>query len=739
MSSDQEAVPLDTVYTWEIVSKCLEEFARAWEHGAVPPDLGACLPAGPPVIRRLALVEMIKLDLTRRLERGQAPALEEYLQAFPELAEAGGPPCDLLYEDFFLRRQHGEAVAPDDYVRRFPARQKELAHLFGATADQHTTSIFAAAGPGAFRPGDRLDDFELLALLGEGRFAQVFLARQRSMQRLVALKVSGQRGAEAQTLAQLDHPHIVRVYDQRVLQDHDVLLVYMPYLAGGTLQDVLTHVRTVAASQLSGRTLLAAVDAALERRGELPPASSAARQQWAARSWPATVCALGAKLARALDYAHRRQVLHRDIKPPNVLLTAEGEPLLADFNVGCCSKLEGAGPAALFGGSLAYMSPEHLEAFNPEHPRRPESLDGRADLFSLAVTLWEVLAGERPYESEKLTGGWSETVAALTRQRQAGPSLRAVAALVEGDTPGLRETLLRCLDPEPQRRQPSAAVLARDLELCLRPATRELLRPRPGGWRALVRRHPLLTMYPAGLAPNLLAALFSIVYNQAEIIQHWDRAVAVFERIILVVNGVFFPVGMLVFGLVILPVARGLNALGRGTVLDAATLARLRQRSLRLGQLTAAICVGCWVVAGIVWPFALRLLAGPPPEGMVAYVHFVASLVVCGLMAAAYPYFVVTYLNVHILYPALLEASGPSAEDGPALRRLERELSLYRALATAVPLLALVFIALRGASNSFAVAVLSVTGLAGTLVSFALEGRIRADLKALLDVPGLDE
>src|SRR4029079_5562122 len=183
-----------------------------------------------------------------------------------------------------------------------------------------------------FEAGFRVDDFDLLALLGEGQFAQVFLARQCSMQRLVALKVSGSRGVEAQTLAQLDHPHIVRVYDQRFLSDQQVQLVYMSYLPGGTVHHVLNEVKATSPERRSGQTLLKAVDAALHARGEVPPPASAVRAEWAARTWPAAVCTLGLKLARALDYAHQHGVLHRDIKPANVLLTPDGEPLLGDFN-----------------------------------------------------------------------------------------------------------------------------------------------------------------------------------------------------------------------------------------------------------------------------------------------------------------------------------------------------------------------------------------------------------------------
>jgi len=507
----------------------------------------------------------------------------------------------------------------------------------------------------------------------------------------------------------------------------------MPYLAGGTLWNVVERVRALLPPERSGKTLLEAVDAALDRRGELPPAASAARRDWAAMSWPQAVCTLGAKLAHALDYAHGQGVLHRDVKPANVLLTSEGEPLLADFNIGSCSKIDGAGPAAFFGGSLAYMAPEHLEAFNPAHPRKPDSLDGRADVYSLAVTLWELLTGDRPFGREVLSGTWVRMITWLAEHRRLGPSPEALANKPHADAvPGLWAVLLRCLDPDPDKRPASAGAMAAELELCLRPATRVLVRPEPGGWRAVVRKHPLLTLLPFGLAPNVLASLFNISYNRAEIIEHWPEAFKVFEPAMMVVNSIFFPVGVVIFALAVRSVARGLRDKDRMTLADSA---RVRHRCLRLGQWAALICVGCWLVAGLIWPATLRAFAGPPPQGPGAYLHFLLSLVICGLIAAAYPYFLVTFAAVRVLYPALLGPEGPVAADVPHLRRVERELTVYRAAATAVPLLAVALLASRNVSHPFAVAALSVTGLAGTAVAYVLEGKTRRDLAALADVP----
>jgi serine/threonine protein kinase len=737
-AKDQKTPDLDSASRlWADVGERLEGFATSWDTGSSPPEIRAFLPSTESSSYKLTLVELIKLDVDRRLQRNIDRPLEEYLSEFPTLTD-GGLPFDLVYEDFHLRRQAGRPVDPAGYYRRFPSVAEQLSRLLDSSVLGHSTSVASSVPRVQFEAGSRVDDFDLLALLGEGQFAQVFLARQCSMQRLVALKVSASRGAEAQTLAQLDHPHIVRVYDQRFLSDHHVQLVYMSYLPGGTLQQVLNEVKATPPERRSGQTLLNAVDAALHARGEVPPPASAVRAEWAARSWPAAVCTLGLKLARALDYAHQHGVLHRDIKPANVLLTPDGEPLLADFNIGCCSKVEGAGPAAMFGGSLPYMSPEHIEAFNPSHPRPPDSLDGRADLFSLAITLWELLSGERPFAKELATTTWPDLLDELVDQRKKGPTADAIQSVSEGDVPGFCELLLRCLDADPNNRPASAGEMASELSLCLRPATRALVRPAPSRWKGFVRRHPYWTVIIAGVIPNLLAAAFNIEYNR-DIVNKWHppEAERIFKLVIPLLNGFFFPLGIIVVTMSMRPVATALRRTGLPK------LDRARRRALRIGSIAAVACVYCWTVAGLAWPIVLRAAVGPPQQGPEAYVHFLASLIICGLIAAAYPYFLITFFAVRVWYPALLGPGGPNAADQPALARVELDLSRYRAAATAVPLIGVALLAFRlavdGASQlreiAIAFAVLSLVGLAGTVLAFVLEGKIRKDLAALSAVP----
>ena len=106
-----------------------------------------------------------------------------------------------------------------------------------------------------FADGEQIDDFCIIGELGTGAFARVYLAQQVSLQRRVALKVTSQNSHEAKVLSQLDHPNIVRVYDERVLPDRGVRLLYMQYVPGGSLRQISKKVRETPLRNRDGRTL----------------------------------------------------------------------------------------------------------------------------------------------------------------------------------------------------------------------------------------------------------------------------------------------------------------------------------------------------------------------------------------------------------------------------------------------------------------------------------------------------
>ncbi len=239
---------------WQQLSEQIDALVAAWEAKGEPPELADFVPAGPPALRRLTLIEGVKVDLEYRWQGRRFPKLvEAYVEQFPELAADDGVPCDLIYEEYHVRRQHGDTVTVNEYCQRFPERVDELRRLFELECPEQTSSLMPAERVPVFEPGQQIDDFDLLSALGKGAFATVFLARQRSMQRLVALKVSRDRGSEPQTLAQLDHPHIVRVFDQRQLAEHKLRLLYMQYVPGGTLKDVVEYARGVPPAARSAR------------------------------------------------------------------------------------------------------------------------------------------------------------------------------------------------------------------------------------------------------------------------------------------------------------------------------------------------------------------------------------------------------------------------------------------------------------------------------------------------------
>jgi serine/threonine protein kinase len=716
---------------WDDLAARLERFIATWDSDReIEPTLVDFLPPEPPTHRRLVLVELIKVDLEQRTARGKQRRLEEYSAEFPELLENGEPPCDLIYEEYHICRGAGQDVSLSDYCQRFPKSAPALKRLMGTEGPSTSTQLFNPSRRIAgIAVGERLDDFDLLAEVGKGSFGIVFLARQVSLGRLVALKVSADKGHEPRTLAALDHPNIVRVFDQRRLADKRVLLFYMVYAPGGTLAEVVRLVRDTLPASRNGSILIRCVTEAMEKAGQIASEDSPWRRRVGAMSWPETVCRLGAALAGALDYAHRQGILHRDVKPANVLLSAEGSPKLADFNISFSSQIEGATPAAYFGGSIAYMSPEQLEACNPNHERKPDELDGRSDLYALGVLLWELLHGERPFADEDI-GGWSASLDAMSAMRCTEPPWTPLGASRDAVTIRIEHVLRKVLSPDPAKRQPDGATLARELLLCLNPRAWDLVNDLGSGWRNWARRLPILALFPINLPPFLLASWFNLKFNDDAFIRHQSAEIQrAFDRLVPPVNLTLFPIAIFLVLAFAWPVASALHRLNAKQPCTPDQLRRARSRSITLGYWIAAVGLTFWIVAGIAFPVGIDLQTDFPASG---YVHFFLSMLTCGLISCAFPFLATTWLTLRVNFPALLGSTVPEPGEQRRLASLGRAASVFLGMAVIVPLFGLLLALWAGREETRIYATLLILASVILFVgAYFMYHRIRADLVAL--------
>jgi serine/threonine protein kinase/tetratricopeptide (TPR) repeat protein len=341
--------------------------------------------------------------------------------------------------------------------------------------------------------------FRLRQELGRGAFACVFLAEQADLaRRPVVLKISSIAGNEPQTLAQLQHTHIVPIHSLHEDKQAGLRAVCMPYFGGASLSRALRTLWEETAQPAQGRQLVKAlgkVSSSLpvadhQRRPALNHGPLAVLN---GSSYVRAAVWLVARLADGLAHAHQRGVLHRDIKPSNILLAADGQPMLLDFNLAQNLHSGQAQAAAVLGGTVAYMAPEHLRALATRDPAQARHVDRRADIYSLGMVLYEMLAGCKPFDQ---SGSYSPLLSlieamALERSRNA-PSLRQHRS----DIPWSMESIARkCLAPDPARRYQQAEHLTEDLRCFLedRPLKHAPELSRVERVRKWMRRHPRLS------------------------------------------------------------------------------------------------------------------------------------------------------------------------------------------------------------------------------------------------------
>ncbi|WP_051046134.1 serine/threonine-protein kinase [Nocardia asiatica] len=509
-------------------------------------------------------------------------------------------------------------------------------------------------------------------------------------------------------------------------------LVYMQYLPGGTAVGVLEQRRRGPVSD-GGALLLRAVDTAMEAKGEIRPSDSSVRAEIARLSWPETVAWVGRRLADALDYAEHHGVLHHDIKPANVLFTAEGIPKLADFALG---EAAARVPAPRDSGStdaLTYRSPEQLAHYLDPGAPAPRNA---SDIYSLGVLLWEMLTGVRPFADPPRIedGSVTETYARMLAVRRDGVSTAALARLPEDTPAALRRVLLECLHADPERRWRSGAELAGQLDLCLDTRARDLVDPPPDSLAHRARGWLLPVAALCVGVPNVLASFYNIQLNQALIIDRMSAAdQEKFAAVGLINNLVAFPVAAL---LLVFMTRRPLTIafrLRRGRGYSARTLAKARRDTLLMGDWAVWIPFGFWLVAGIVWPLGLASSGVDLPRG--TFLHFFAAQVVCAAIALAYPFFPIMVYAVRSIYPQLLVRGGIGRDDERQLRALARRGNFYLGAAASVPLLGVASATFVNAADLelviVPVRVLSVGGILAFVLTYRLFRLLEADLLAL--------
>lgn len=499
------------------LDRVVEAFELA-QRRAANPEIESFVERVPMEDRADLVVELIRSEIEYCWENQlQAPDIASYVQRFPYALRDPERLREVAFEDCRQRMRQGQPISPELYAEELGIELSDWRCDLTDGGSVATTAGLPPSNPHLRAIDAHFSDFIPLLELGHGAAGRVYLAAQGELaQRLVALKITNEPNIEPLQLAQLQHSNIVPIYSVHRHQEWQA--VCMPFMGHFTLADFVKHTSRGEERTRRGRELLSTVAEQTEEtirnqvRGygaDREPATTASTPFFPRAElrfvpdldYVATCVWIASRIADGLAHAHRRGIVHSDLKPSNILIGNDGEPLILDFHL--AQRVDAQTPR-LVGGTLPYMAAEHLEAIAAGRAPGPQT-----DVFSLGVVLYQLLTGRCPYAER--VGAWSESLPSLIADRRIAPAPPSqLNPLVSPDVDAI---VAKCLAPREQNRYATASQLASDLQRhldFLPPQHARSFAPREH-FRKWLIRHPTVRSgaFISASAAVLIVALFA--------------------------------------------------------------------------------------------------------------------------------------------------------------------------------------------------------------------------------------
>ncbi len=377
--------------------------------------------------------------------------------------------------------------------------------------------------------GRRIGEYIIVEEIGRGGMGIVLLAIQTSLNRFVALKILPFGFSlddktvrhfqnEAKIIAKFNHPHIVPIFSSG--EEEGVYYIAMAFIPGLSLNKVIESLKRFSLHEIRAsairNTILMHPDFMqfnldLKNSGLDESIMSQRDLSFWDNSYLKFILTIFHEVADALNYAHRNNIYHGDLKPSNIILTPEGIPMIVDFGLAKDMKAIATTRSSEFAGTIGYASPEQI---------RDNTIDEKSDIWSLGVALYELINFNHPFGGKTI----SETIDKILNSEP--PSLRKQDKKIPKETEAI---IFKCLEKNPKGRYSSMTMLREDLNNFLESKP---IKARPVGimnrtykW---VKRHPLISLLTFGLLLTLMIA--SSLFLNKKISDYIDNGYSFYDK-----------------------------------------------------------------------------------------------------------------------------------------------------------------------------------------------------------------